>query len=203
MIDTDALAAINEDLEHIAARAADHGVGVQIEADDDGVIFLSDIARRDGSSKGAGTKVIEALCRAADLHGVAFETSFMTDETGLGTYYARFGFEIDGEPGKITSLRREPQAGPLPINGIEMTPQLVRATREHFAETSRAAIEDIRNGTTPVDDPDGTIAWFEEGIRSGLAGESDHTVTFRQRAIWVQTGSMPPIFSPPAESKAA
>jgi len=203
MIDTDALAAINEDLEHIAARAADHKVGVQVEADDDGVIFLSDIARRDGSSKGAGAKVIEALCRAADLHGVTFETSFMTDEAGLGTYYARFGFEIHGEPGDITNLRRAPRAGPLPINGIKMTPELVRATREHFAAISRTAIEDIRNGTTPVDDPDGTIMWFEEGIRSGLAGESDHTVTFRQRALWVATGHMPPLFSPPSENLAA
>lgn len=92
---------------------------------------------------------------------------------------------------------------PIPINGVILTDETILATREHFADLSRATIDEIRTGVTKVDDPAGTIAWLEDGIRSGLAGESDHTVTFRQRALWIQTGDMPPIFAPPAEREAA
>ncbi|MAM84313.1 MAG: hypothetical protein CL472_06535 [Acidobacteria bacterium] len=98
---------------------------------------------------------------------------------------------------------RETNRQPIPINGVILTDETITATREHFADISRATIDEIRTGVTKVDDPDGTIAWLEDGIRSGLAGDSDHTVTFRQRALWIQTGDMPPIFAPPSEREAA
>lgn len=92
---------------------------------------------------------------------------------------------------------------PIPINGVILTEETILATREHFADLSRATIDEIQAGVTKVDDPAGTIAWLEDGIRSGLAGKGDHTVTFRQRALWIQTGDMQPIFAPPAKREAA
>ena len=200
-----ALSAIDEDLRHIEALASDLGVGIHVERDDDGTIFLSDIGRdrSNKATKGNGARIMKAICVAADLNGVALESSFMTSEAGLKTYYERFGLKQDGEPGEITNIRREPQGGPLPINGVTLTAETIRCTREHFAESSRLAISEIADGTTKVDDRDGTIAWFEEGIRSGLAGESDHTVAFRQRALWMQTGDMPPVLSPSSGRVAA
>ena len=199
------LEAISQDLDHIEARAKDYGITILAECDDNGAIFLSHIERNrdDPSSKGSGARAMEALCRTADLYQVALETSYMSDETGLKDYYARFGFVADGEPGKITNLIREPKFNAIPINGVTLNIETMRATREHFAESSRATIAEIVAGTTKVDDPEGTIAWLEDGIRSDLAGEGDHTVTFRQRALWIQTGDMPPIFSPPAQREAA
>lgn len=59
--------------------------------------------------------------------------------------------------------------------GVEITPETVIATRQHFADLKRGCIE--------------------QQIADGLSGANDHTFTFAQRAHWIQTGVDVPMFS--------
>lgn len=101
---------IDAELAAIIARGAANGISALIEVDDDGALFLSDFARdrADPASRGQGAVMLREVCALADRLGLVFETSHMTDEPGLSTYYGRFGLVPDGEPGLVTNLRRMP-----------------------------------------------------------------------------------------------
>lgn len=101
---------IDAELSAIIDRGAANGVSALIEIDDDGSLFLSDFARNrdDPASRGQGAVMLREVCALADRLGLVFETSHMTNEPGLSTYYGRFGLVPDGEPGLITNLRRMP-----------------------------------------------------------------------------------------------
>jgi hypothetical protein len=79
--------------------------------------------------------------------------------------------------------------------GVEITPETIQRTREHFAELHRQSIADAKNGVTRVNNLASYVAWQEQAIADGLAGKSDHTFTFMQRAHWLQTGEMVPLLS--------
>jgi len=81
------------------------------------------------------------------------------------------------------------------VNGVEITPETVYATREFFAQLSLDCIADAQSGATPVNDLDGYIAWRERCISDSLSGSGDHTLAFLQRAFFIQTGECPPLLS--------
>jgi hypothetical protein len=74
------------------------------------------------------------------------------------------------------------------IPGWQPSPETVQRTREHFADIGRACIADAVSGETRVNDLPSYAQWREDGIRADLAGEHDHSFTFRQRAYWLETG---------------
>lgn len=96
---------------HITGYARSIGVGIEIEYDHGREIYISDIGRDRSSdeTKGNGAKVIQHVCDLADLLKVCVCISHMTNEPGLGAYYARFGFVPEAEPEHITNMRREPR----------------------------------------------------------------------------------------------
>jgi hypothetical protein len=70
-----------------------------------------------------------------------------------------------------------------------MTPeQAIAATRQHFADNALACIAEAESGAVRVGDLSSYIAWRRESARAALAGEHDHTFTFRQHAHYLQTG---------------
>jgi hypothetical protein len=60
------------------------------------------------SSKGRGAEAMARLCWIADQHGLPMELSRMADETGLATYYGRFGFVDEPREGnpELMAMRR-------------------------------------------------------------------------------------------------
>lgn len=81
------------------------------------------------------------------------------------------------------------------VNGVEITPETILATREHFAQISRDCIAEVQSGRTRVNDLASYVAWREQAIDDSLAGKGDHTLTFMQRALWLQTGECPALLS--------
>ena len=76
------------------------------------------------------------------------------------------------------------------FNGTELTQETIVATRQHFADNRQACIDDVVSGLVRVNNRDEYFALCELYARADLAGHHDHTVTFLQRAYWIQTGEM-------------
>ena len=72
-----------------------------------------------------------------------------------------------------------------------LTPETIRATRQWFADNAHACIEDARTGVTRVNDVEDYAAWQSRCAREALAGDYDHSLTFLQRATYIQTGECP------------
>lgn len=66
--------------------------------------------------------------------------------------------------------------------------EIINKTREHFAVIHRRCIDNVRNGTKVVNNPESYIAWRETAIKDGLAGKYDHTLSFQQMAHYLETG---------------
>lgn len=103
---------LEDALEAISERYEGLGVRCDAYAHDD-EIYL-DVIRRDRtdpSTKGRGAQAIEELCALADSIGQPMGLCHMHDETGLGAYYARFGFTYcvtpNGNP-ELVTMRRMP-----------------------------------------------------------------------------------------------
>lgn len=73
------------------------------------------------------------------------------------------------------------------FNGVELTPITIQRTREHFADLYRAVIRDILSGETRVNDVERAVAYYENAANDILSTER-FSVTFLQRAHWLQTG---------------
>lgn len=74
-----------------------------------------------------------------------------------------------------------------------LTAETIQATREHFAANIDAQKAEIESGAVklPAHNPkEKHFARLDERRAAGLAGENDHTLTFLQRAHWLQTGEM-------------
>lgn len=76
------------------------------------------------------------------------------------------------------------------FNNVELSEATMQATRQHFADNAIACIAEVLDGTVRVNDPESYYAWQEERAIEALAGNCDHTLTFLQRAYWIQTGDM-------------
>lgn len=77
--------------------------------------------------------------------------------------------------------------------GVELTEQTMQKTREHFAANIDGQVVEIESGAIklPSHNPkEQHFAWLSERKAAGLAGANDYTLTFLQRAHWIQTGEM-------------
>lgn len=106
--------ALQAEMGQLMTAAAQMGVSVFIEIDDDGtrpIIHIPDLARdrSNASTKGAGGRVLAMINALADLYGAKVEIEHMADEPSLGVYYARFGFVPTGCAGDIINLHRLPR----------------------------------------------------------------------------------------------
>lgn len=76
------------------------------------------------------------------------------------------------------------------FNGVEITLDKIRETRQHFADISYACIAEVKSGDVKVNHQDVYFIRREAEAKAALDGEFDHTLTFLQRAYWLQTGVM-------------
>jgi hypothetical protein len=70
---------------------------------------------------------------------------------------------------------------------VELTPETIQRTREHFRDIHLACIRDAEDGTTRVNDLPGYVSWQQAAIADVMNTER-FSVTFLQRAHWLQTG---------------
>lgn len=78
---------------------------------------------------------------------------------------------------------------------VDLSPETILATRQWFADNDRECIREAVEGVTPVRDLTAYIAWREESAALTMAGSSDHTFAFLQRAVEIQTGECVPLLS--------
>lgn len=77
--------------------------------------------------------------------------------------------------------------------GVELTPETMQRTREHFAQIYRDCIAEAQSGAVFVNDLASYVAWHETLMADCMAGKDDHTFTFLQRAHYLQTGESVPM----------
>lgn len=78
----------------------------------------------------------------------------------------------------------------ITVNGITITNETIMKTRSHFINNCNACILGACSCEFRVNDLMKYIEWQKRYISSIVKGESDHTLTFLQRALWLQTGEM-------------
>ncbi len=83
----------------------------------------------------------------------------------------------------------------MKVNGIQIGEQTIQATREHFAQIHRDCISKAKHGEFRVNDLSRYIRFHTKMIENSLSGNSDQTLTFLQRAVWIQTGSCPSLLA--------
>lgn len=76
----------------------------------------------------------------------------------------------------------------MKCNGIIITNESIAKTREHFNSIYRACINDALNGDVKIPDVDAYVNWQAQCERDMMQGCNDHTVTFLQMALYIQTG---------------
>jgi hypothetical protein len=81
------------------------------------------------------------------------------------------------------------------LNGVTLTPETIQATRQWYADNAQACIDEAESGAVRVNDLPGYIAWRKESAADALAGKYDHSLSFLQRAYFIQTGQSVPILS--------
>ncbi len=81
------------------------------------------------------------------------------------------------------------------VNGITITDETIQATREWFAVNAVECIMAAGRGEYHVNDLAKYSAWQEARMTKFLRGDYDHTLTFVQRALFIQTGSSPALLA--------
>lgn len=76
---------------------------------------------------------------------------------------------------------------------IRITQETILKTRQHFIDICYGCIKEAQSGDVYVNDIDDYVAWRHSQITEYMMGKNDHTVTFQQRALWIQTGECRPI----------
>lgn len=76
---------------------------------------------------------------------------------------------------------------------IRITQESILKTRQHFADNHLLCIEQAKNGVFRVNDLAQYIESETQAHKACLAGEYDNTMTFRQYAVYLQTGISYPI----------
>jgi hypothetical protein len=78
---------------------------------------------------------------------------------------------------------------------VTLTPETIQATRQWYAGNARQCITDARRYIETdglegdyVNDLAEYVRWRETSALDSLAGDSDHTFAFIQRAVALQTG---------------
>lgn len=74
------------------------------------------------------------------------------------------------------------------FNGVELTKESIQKTRKWFSENAIACIEEVKSGEFKVNDPESYFKWETEKAKEYMEGCHDHTLSFLQRAYFIQTG---------------
>lgn len=77
------------------------------------------------------------------------------------------------------------------FNGTELTPETVQAARQWFADNADACVREAEDGTAPLASHYPLEKYrqdMETAKQYALTGCIDHTLTFLQRAYFIQTG---------------
>lgn len=72
-----------------------------------------------------------------------------------------------------------------------LTPETIRATRQWFADNAHLCIAEAQSGEVYVNDPVDYATWQLQCASAALRGDYDHSLTFLQRATYIQTGECP------------
>ena len=78
----------------------------------------------------------------------------------------------------------------MKFNRVEITQESINLTRMHFAEIYQRCIQGAKDGTMYVNDVEGYILNQEACISEIMQGDYDHSLTFMQRAYYLQEGEM-------------
>lgn len=89
----------------------------------------------------------------------------------------------------------------MQVNGVTISDETQIATRRHFARIKLAAASEYygpgkqgeRLGKSKAQMAEYRARDWES-LKAGLRGEGDHTITFMQRALFIQTGDCPSVF---------
>lgn len=76
----------------------------------------------------------------------------------------------------------------LKFNGVELTKESIEKTRKWFSNNAIACIEEVKSGKVYVNDKECYFNWRNKEAKEYMEGKHDHTVTFLQRAYFIQTG---------------
>jgi hypothetical protein len=113
----------------------------------------------------------------------------------LGDYSAE-GILGNGGSGILRPGNAGGEVGRAMVSQISprlITATSILATRQRFAENFRACIDEARQGTVEVNNLSRYCAWCESCAIDALNGKYDHTITFLQRAWFIQTGESVPL----------
>lgn len=69
-----------------------------------------------------------------------------------------------------------------------ITQETVIKTRQWFAENAQACIDEAISGKVCVNDLPLYVKQMEKRKAESISGKNDHTFTFRQKAVYIQTG---------------
>ena len=83
------------------------------------------------------------------------------------------------------------------INSKELciTGCTILATRNWYADNAQACIDEAVCGEVKVNNLENYIEWRKSHIIDSLIGLSDHTVSFLQMAVYIQTGECVPLLN--------
>lgn len=76
-----------------------------------------------------------------------------------------------------------------------LTQETIQETRKWFADNAEDCINGAMAGEFFVNDISAYVDWQRRRITQSLSGEWDHTFTFLQRALYIQTGVCVPLLS--------
>jgi len=69
-----------------------------------------------------------------------------------------------------------------------ITHETIIKTREFFRDNAMACIAEVKSGEVKVNNPDAYYRWREQSAIDAMSGKYDGTVSFLQRALYIQTG---------------
>lgn len=69
-----------------------------------------------------------------------------------------------------------------------ITPETVTRTRQWFAENYQACIDEALSGEVFVNNLPLYVEQMAKRKAEALSGRCDHTLAFRQKAVYIQTG---------------
>lgn len=78
----------------------------------------------------------------------------------------------------------------MKFNQVKITQESINLTRLHFAGIYERCIQGAKDGTMYVNDVEGYILNQEACISEVMQGDYDHSLTFMQRAYYLQEGEM-------------
>jgi hypothetical protein len=81
----------------------------------------------------------------------------------------------------------------MTVNGITITTATILATREHFAGLAENCISRATAGEYWVNDLTRYVKSQQRTAMDARAGKMDHSLTFAQYALWLQTGESVPL----------